>query len=173
MRSEKATMLDEVRRDVSGKVFVILADYTGLNVAKTTDLRSRLRGANAKYTIVKNRLLNIVADEARLNGLSAGMEGPTAIVSGDGDVVEAAKILKQFIKENEKPVIKIGAFSGAVLTPAEIELLASMPPRIELLGRVVGTIAAPMTSLVGVMNQKLCSLVYVLKAVQEKKEKAA
>lgn len=172
MRPEKQTMIEEIRQKVDGKVFVILADYKGLNVQKTSDLRARLRGAEAEYTVVKNRLMNRVVQDLDLQGLDEGLKGPTAIVSGDGDVVEAAKILKAFIKENNKPVIKLGNFAGAVLSAEDVEKLASMPPRIEMLARVVGTIAAPMTQLVGVMNQKVCSLLYVLQAVKDKKEQA-
>ena len=172
MRPEKETMVDEIRRKVDGKVFVILADYQGLSVEETSDLRSRLRGADADYAVVKNRLLQRVADELSLDGLNEALSGPTAVVSGDGDVVEAAKALKAFIKDHKKPVVKMGAFAGAVLTADDVEKLASMPPRAELLGTLVGTIAAPLTQLVGVMNQKVCSLLYVLQAVKDKKENA-
>ncbi len=172
MRPEKHTMVEEIRQKVDGKVFVILADFNGLNVQKTADLRDRLRGADAEYTVVKNRLMNRVVQESELTGLEDALKGPTAIVSGNGDVVETAKILKAFIKENKKPIIKLGTFSGAILSAEDVEKLASMPPREELLGRLVGTIAAPMTQLVGVMNQKVCSLLYVLQAVKDKKEQA-
>jgi len=172
MRPEKETMVAEIRSRVEGKGFVFLADFKGLNVAKTADLRGRLRGASADYAVVKNSLIRRVATDVGLEGLDSAFSGPTAIVTGDGDVVEVAKILRAFIKENDKPQIKMGAFSGGVLSAEDVERLASMPPRIELLGRLVGTIAAPMTQLVGVMNQKLCSLVYVLQAVRDKKEKA-
>lgn len=172
MRPEKNTMVEEVRQKVEGKVFVILADYQGLSVQQSSDLRARLRGADAQYTVVKNRLLNRVVQDSDLASLGDGLKGPTAVVSGDGDVVETAKILKAFIKETKKPVIKLGSFSGAILSADDIEKLASMPPRAELLARAVGTIAAPMTQLVGVMNQKVSSLLYVLQAVKDKKEQA-
>lgn len=172
MRPEKNTMVEEIREQVDPKGFVILADFKGLNVAKTTELRSRLRGVDARYSVVKNRLLRRVVDDMGVEGVDEALSGPTAMVSGAGDVVETAKILKAFIKENDKPVIKGGTFSGRALTAEEVDQLASMPPRIELLGRVVGTIAAPMTQLVGVMNQKVCSLLYVLQAVKDKKETA-
>lgn len=172
MRPEKKTMVDEIRQKVDGKVFVILADYRGMNVAKTSDLRNRLRGVSAEYAVVKNRLLNRLTGDLGLEALGDGLKGPTAVVTGEGDVVEVAKILKAFIKDNEKPVIKMGAFSGAVLSAEDLEKLASLPPRVELLGRAVGTIAAPLTQFVGVLNQKVCSLLYVLQAVRDKKEKA-
>ena len=91
-------------------------------------------------------------------------------IFGNGDVVIAAKILKDFIKENELPVIKVGTMQGVILSRADIEQLASLPSRETLLAQFVGVLAAPMTQLVGVLQQKVASLVYVLKAAQEKKQ---
>ncbi len=172
MRPEKKTMVDEIRQKAEGKGFVLLADYTGLNVDKTADLRQRLRSVDAQYTVVKNRLFRQVTGELGLTDLESGLKGPTAMIVGDGDVVETAKVLKTFIKDNKLPVIKLGAFGGRALAAADVEALASMPPRAEMLGKMVGTIAAPLTQLVGVMNQKVCSLLYVLQAVKDKKENA-
>ena len=172
MRPEKTTMVDSVRSRVDGKDFVILTDYQGLDVQKTTELRNRLRTASAGYVVVKNRLLRRVTQDLGMDGLGDRLKGPTAVVSGAGDIVEVAKILKDFIKDHKMPAIKSGYFAHAELKPEDIDELASMPPRIELLARVVGTIAAPLTGLVSVMNQKVCSLLYVLQAVKDKKDNA-
>ncbi len=172
MRAEKKSMVNEIRQMAEGKSFVILTDYRGLSAEKTGLLRSRLRAKSAEYGVVKNRLFRQVTGELGLNNLDRDLCGPTAIVTGDGDVVEVAKVLKAFIKENKLPVVKQGVFSGTPLTADEVDKLATMPPRIELLGRAVGTIAAPMTQLVGVMNQKVCSLLYVLQAAKDKKDNA-
>ncbi len=172
MRPEKKTMVDEIRRNAGDGSFVFLADYQGMDVTKTTELRNRLRGTRAKYSVVKNRLFRHVLTDMKWTGLDAGLKGPTAMIVGEGDVVETAKILKTFITENQKPVIKMGIVSGAVINAEQVDELASLPSRNELLGRFVGTVAAPLSQFVGVLSQKLASLVYVLKAVQEKKEKA-
>jgi large subunit ribosomal protein L10 len=86
-------------------------------------------------------------------------------------VTQVAKVLRAFAKAatNKLPVVKGGYLSGQTLVAAQVESLADIPPREVLLGRMVGTIAAPMTRLVGAMNQKICSLLYVLKAVADKK----
>lgn len=172
MRAEKKSMVNEIRQMAEGKSFVILTDYRGLSSEMTGLLRSRLRAKSAEYGVVKNRLFRQVTGELGLKSLDRDLRGPTAIVTGDGDVVEVAKVLKAFIKENKLPVVKQGVFSGTPLTADEVDKLATMPPRIELLGRAVGTIAAPMTQLVGVMNQKVCSLLYVLQAAKDKKDNA-
>ena len=165
-------MVEAVRSKTEGRGFVILADYSGLDVDQTTNLRSRLRQVDSDYTVVKNRLLRRVTTDLGLQDLDVGLKGPTALIAGDGDVVETAKILKSFIKENKRPIIKIGAFGGRALAAADVEALAAMPPRIEMLGKLVGTIAAPLTQLVGVLQQKVCSLLYVLQAVKDKKDNA-
>ena len=171
IRPEKQSAIDELKNKISESVFVILADYRGLNVAKTTELRRRLRGVRAQFQVVQNRMFRNVAKDLNRTGMDEGLKGPSAMVYGKGDVVQAAKVLKDFVRENELPVIKIGAMQGVILSKADIEKLATLPPRDVLLAQLVGTVAAPLSQLVGVLQQKVASVLYVLKAVQEKKEK--
>ncbi|HMP89395.1 MAG TPA: 50S ribosomal protein L10 [Kiritimatiellia bacterium] len=169
MRPEKESIIEEVRGKVSDSVFVIIADYQGLTVEKTDALRQRLQKADARVQVVKNRILGHVAEQQGIGSLRNHLAGPSAMVYGKGDVSEVAKILKEFIREHEKPVIKAGAMEGVVLTAADVEQLASLPSRQVLLSMVVGTIAAPMSQLVGVFQQKVASLLYVLQAAADKK----
>jgi large subunit ribosomal protein L10 len=171
MRPEKKSIVDELKGQITDSLFVILTDYRGLNVSKTEELRKRLRGVNAKFHVVQNRMFKHVANELSVKGLESGLKGPSAMVVGKGDVVQTAKVLKDFIKENSIPTVKIGSLEGVILSAADVDKLAGLPSREVLLGQLVGTIAAPMTRLAGVLNQKVASLLYVLKAVQEKKEK--
>jgi large subunit ribosomal protein L10 len=102
------------------------------------------------------------------------LKGPTAVVFGADDVAETAKALKAFAAANDKmPVVKGGWMDGRALNAADVEILATLPSKKVMQGMLVGTIAAPMSNLVGVMSQKLASLVYVLNAVKEKKEGGA
>jgi large subunit ribosomal protein L10 len=172
MRPEKASIYAEIRQKVSESPFLILADYQGLSVLKMQDLQRRLRGANARIQVVKNRMLRHVADEVGVRGLAPSLAGPSAMVYGRGDVVQVAKVLKDFIKENEKPKIKAGSMQGSLLTARDVDSLASLPSREVLLAMAVGTIAAPMAQLVGVLDRKVASLVYALKAVADKKSKS-
>jgi len=174
MRAEKKSILQEVRSKLSGSSFFFLANYTGLSVIKTDDLRRRLRGAKADFAVVPNKQFGMAAKECGYADLGASLSGPTALVYGKGDVVAAAKILKDFIKENDKkPALKVGGLQGTLLSPADVENLAALPSREVLLGQVVGTIAAPMSRLVGVLQQKVASVVYVLQASADKKGSAA
>lgn len=172
MRPEKKSIVDELRGKVSDATFVILADYRGLSVAKTEELRRRLGGVSAQFQVIQNRLFRLVAKELSYKGFDEGIKGPSAMVYGKGDVVQAAKVLRDFIKENELPVIKLGSLDGAVLSAADVTELAGLPSKTELHAMLVRTLAAPMTQLVGVMQQKVASIVYVLKAVEEKKGKS-
>lgn len=173
MRPEKKSMVEELRTKLGDSVFVIFADYRGMSVAKTEDLRKKLRGVNASMQVVQNRMVGHVARELKYPGIDSGLEGPSAMVFGKGDVVQAAKVLKQFVKDNERPVVKIGALEGVLLSSKDIEQLASIPSREVLLAMFVGTVAAPLMNLVGVLQQKAASILYVLQAIQEKKEKQA
>lgn len=169
MRPEKTSIINELKDNLSGSVFVILADYRGLTAEKTNDLRGRLRERDARMQVVKNRVLDHAAADAGLEGLKDGSTGPSAMVYGNGDVAAVAKILKDFIKEHEKPVIKIGAMEGVILSAQDVEDLASLPSREQLLSMVVGTLAAPMSQVIGVFQQKASSLLYALQAVIDKK----
>ncbi len=167
MRPEKKAIAREIQEHIDGSVFVILADYRGLTVAQTEKLRNSLRASDASMQVVKNRILRLADDR-----LGQDLKGPSAMVYGRGDVVQAAKVLREFIKENKLPVIKVGSLEGAILSPSDIETLANLPSKQELQGKLVGTLAAPLSKLVGVFHQKAASLVYVLNAVKEKKEAA-
>jgi large subunit ribosomal protein L10 len=167
LRPEKKAMFSEVQESVSGALYMILADYKGMNMPETTAFKKQLRGADAQVKVVKNRMLSLLCEDL------GPVSGPTAVVFGNGDVVEVAKILKKFSAEKDRPVLKGGVLEGTVLSAEDVIALAKLPGKKELQAKLVGTLAAPMTQLVGVMNQKVCSLLYVLNAVREKKEQAA
>ncbi len=167
LRPEKQAMFNEVQENVSGALYMILADYKGMSMPETTEFKKQLRGADAQVKVVKNRMLNLICEDLD------PVTGPTAVIYGEGDVVEVAKILKKFSAAAEKPVLKGGVLEGTVLSAEDVAALAQLPGKKELQAKLVGTLAAPMTQVVGVMNQKVCSLLYVLNAVREKKEQAA
>lgn len=173
MRPEKQAIAREIKEQLGSATYAILTDFTRMDTAKTATLRRKLRETGARFQVVPNRLFRAVAQEAGYAGIEAGLKGPTALVFGAGDVAATAKALREFIKANDKiPVVKLGHMDGAVLSAADIEALALMPPKKVMQGMLVGTIAAPMSNLVGVMSQKLASLVYVLKAAADKQNAA-
>jgi len=166
MRPEKKSIVSEIHELLEHTGFVFLVDYKGMTVQQLADLRARLRAFDSRLTIVKNTLLTH-AGGANMSGL---LQGPTAMITGTGDAGQVAKTLSIFIREHDqRPALKGGRFEGTVLSASDVDAIAKIPPREQLLSILVGTIAAPMSQLVGVMQQKLCSLLYVLKAAEEKK----
>ena len=170
VRPEKTSIVSEIHDELERSSFVFLADYQGLSVAQLTDLRGRLRESETRVNVVKNTLLCRAAEDIGWTDLN-GQDGPTMIISGPGDVTVVAKLLTKFIKDNERPALKGGRFGTEALSATDIEDMATIPSREVLLGKLVGTIAAPLSQVVGVLNQKVSSLLYVLKAVEEKKSK--
>ncbi|MEI6515950.1 MAG: 50S ribosomal protein L10 [bacterium] len=168
MRPEKKAIFEEISGHVKDSSFVLVADYRGMKVEQFSDLRRQLRKSGARMQVVKNRFLRLVTRDKTWTGLDASLKGQSAIVTGT-DVVQAAKTLKQFSSTGGLPVVKAGVMGDMILTAAQVNELAELPPREVLLGQVVGTVAAPLSRLVGVLKQKVSTIVYVLKAVEDKK----
>ena len=169
MRSEKKSIVDEMQVRLTASSFVLLADYRGLRVDQLAELRAQLRKAGAELHVVKNRLFRHLVAARNWDRLKDSLRGPSAIIIGQ-DAPESAKVLKRFSTDNNSlPVIKAGMMGNVYLAKADIEELTRLPSREVLLSMVVGTVAAPMSRLVGVMKQKVSTLLYVLKAVEEKK----
>jgi large subunit ribosomal protein L10 len=169
IRPEKESITAELNERVSGALYMILADYTGMDMPQTVELKKNLRERGAAFNVVNNRMLNRV-----LEGRAADLlRGQTAMIHGEGDVVEVAKVIRKFTAKNKKPVIKGGYLEGKAISGAEVDELAKLPAKEILQAMLLGTLQAPCSQLVGVMHQKVSSLVYVLDAVKTKKEQEA
>jgi large subunit ribosomal protein L10 len=173
MREEKSTIIEEIKKRIDVSPYVIVADYTGMKVGEFAELRARLLSARAKFTVTKNTMLRRALKELELPELDVSLEGPTAIVYGEQDITAAAKVLKNFKSEFEKPRIKIGILERLVLEKAQIEALADLPSREVLLGQLLGLLQAPATKLVRLLNTPASQVVQVLDAHAKKMEGAA
>jgi large subunit ribosomal protein L10 len=171
MRPEKQSIYEEITARINGSSFVLVAEYRGMKVDQFSELRRQLRKSGARMQVVKNRFLRLIMRDKGWSGLDPSLKGQSAIVTGT-DVVQAAKVIKQFSRTGGRPVMKAGVMGNLILTADQIVALAELPPREVLLGQVVGTIAAPLSRLVGVLKQKVSTIVYVLKAVEDKKNAA-
>jgi len=170
IRPEKKSIAAELDERISGALYMILADYVGMDMPKTTELKQQLREKDASFNVVNNRMLNRALDGRATADL---LKGQTAIIYGSGDVVEVAKVIKKFAAVNKKPVVKGGYLEGKAVSGAEVAELAKLPPKEVLQAMLLGTLQAPCTQLVGVMDQKIASLVYVLDAAKTKMEQEA
>lgn len=162
-------MVAELVDQLAGAKAAFLADYRGLNVEKVNQLRTELRKAGAEYRVVKNTLLRLAAKGTTVECLDAELAGPTALTLVSGDPVAPAKVLSEFAKSNDKFQLKAGALEGKRLSVEEIKALAELPSREVLLGRLLGTLNAPVGNFVGVLAAVPRSLVQALAAIQDKK----
>ena len=141
----------------------------GLTVKQLQDLRRAL-GENANYAVVKNTLTQIAAKEAGVAGFDDLLTGPTAIAFINGDVVEAAKGLRDFAKANPALVIKGGYFEGKSLEASEIAKLADLESREVLLGKLAGAMLASLSQAVYLLNAPLAQAARLAGALQAKAE---
>jgi large subunit ribosomal protein L10 len=165
---------EQIIKDLSSRLndagTVYLTDLTGLNVEAVTDLRSRLRAESIECRVIKNTLTRFAIKSAGLPDLGDHLDGPTALVISD-DPVTPAKILTDFGKTHEnRPRIKGGLLSGAIIDASQVEALSKLPSREELLTRAVRGIAAPISGLVFSLSGVFGNMVRVLAAVAQKRE---
>ena len=161
--------LTERFRDSSGAV---LTEYRGLTVAQLAELRKSLRG-NATFAVVKNTLTKIAVTEAGLTEqLSSLLGGPSAVAFVDGDVVEAAKGLRDFAKANPLLVIKGGVLDGKAITPAEIIRLADLEPRDVLLAKLAGAMKASLAGAAATFNALPVQMAQLAEALRAKRAAA-
>ena len=167
----KAAVVEEMKDKLQSAQGAVFVGFSGLSVADVTKLRRKFREGGVEYKVVKNTLTRIAADELGFNDLDAVLEGPTAIAYSAEDTVAPAKILKDFIKETktEALTVKAGIADGQVIDAAAVEALASLPSREELLAKLVGSMQAPISGLVNVLQGNIRNMVYVLDAVRAKK----
>ncbi len=169
MRIEKISILNEVIERVKASDFCFILNYGGLKVTQLTALRQELAKLNSRALVVKNTYLGKIAKELGWSDVSAMLSGPTAVVTGQGDVTEVAKLLVEFVKKNDKATIKGASLETAALNAADVEALSKLPSKDAMRGMLLGTLLAPATSLVRVLNAPLLSALYALKAYEEKK----
>lgn len=165
-KSEKESIVLEIKEKFENSQTAVLTDYRGLNVAEATKLRRRLREAGCEFKIAKNTLASLAAGQVGLEDLQPFLEGQVAITFGT-DPVAPAKILSEFIREIKKMEIKAGVLEGKVIDARGVKELADLPPREVLLARVLGGMQTPLYGFAGVLQGTLRSLVYTLDAVRK------
>jgi large subunit ribosomal protein L10 len=149
---------------------VAVADYRGLKVSDMQSVRTTLRASDVRLHVAKNRLLKIAADEAERPELKPMLEGPTALVTSDGDAVTLAKALQDALRPYSRVVTVRGGLLGSqAIDAGQLTRLASLPSREVLLARLAGGMAAPISSMAGVLAGNLRNLVGVLSAITEQK----
>jgi large subunit ribosomal protein L10 len=168
-RPDKAAAVAEIVDAFNESAGAVLTEYRGLTVKQLQDLRRSL-GENASYAVVKNTLTKIAAKEAGVDGFDDLLNGPTAIAFISGDLVEAAKGLRDFAKANPALVIKGGYVDGASMDAKEIAKLADLESREVLLGKLAGAMLASLSQAVYLLNAPLAQAARLAGALQAKAE---
>ena len=167
-RDQKAAVIEEIAANIRESEAVFAVDYRGLSVPQIGELRTRLRAADARFSVVKNTLTERAADAADAAQLKELLEGPTALTFVRGDAAAAAKALRDYARETELVPFKGGLMDGNALTPEDIGAIARLPSREVLYGQLVGVIAHPISGLARTLNALIGGLAVALGQVQEK-----
>ncbi len=165
MPTEKKTdTIAELEAKMSETPLMILTDYRGLTVADLQGLRGQLRGVGAEFRVAKNTLTRIAANNRGITDLDANLEGPTALVFTGTDVVGPAKIIGDFARLSRILTVKAALLEGKVVAASQVETIANLPPRKELIAAIIGAVDAPMASLVQALDFSLYEFTSLLDA---------
>ncbi|MFM8237347.1 MAG: 50S ribosomal protein L10 [Actinomycetota bacterium] len=163
----KAAVIEEIKDRLASSEAAVLTEYRGLTVGDIAALRAALRPAATDYKVFKNTLARRAANDAGLTEVADQLSGPVAIAfvrSDGGDAVTAAKALREFARSNPNLVLKGGILGSRPLSAGDVEALADVPPREELLARIAGGFQAPLTKAAGLFQAFTRNFAYGLKA---------
>src|SRR5919109_217304 len=175
LRSEKERVVAELAERLRAAETLMVADYRGLTMPEIEELRTRLLEAGARFTVVKNTLTKLAAEQAGTNDVLALIDGPTpiAFLEADGDPVAVAKVLNETARAHDVLVIRGGILDGSLVGDADIKRLATLPAAEVLRAQLVGALSAPMATVVGVFSAPMRDFVGVLQARIEQLEAQA
>src|SRR5918996_2536273 len=166
-KEQKAAVVEEIAAQLSDAGAIFAVDYRGIGVPEAAELRSKLAESDAVFRVVKNRLAKRAAESAGTGELEELLEGPTALTLVKGDPVTAAKAIADFAREHQVPTYKGGIMDGAPLEPEQFGQIARLPGLEVLQGRLLGTVASPITGVARGLNQLLAGLAGQLGQMQE------
>jgi large subunit ribosomal protein L10 len=160
----KIESVADLTEKLSRTQVTLVADYRGLTVAEITDLRKRLREADAELVVAKNTLTLMAAKATGHEAIEPLLSGPTALAFAYSDGPKVAKAINDFNRGPKKLVIRGGLLGNSLLSGDALDQVAKMPSRQQILAEVLGGISAPVTGVVGVLNGAISNIVYVLQA---------
>jgi len=160
-RQLKEAKVAEIKEKLQKAQGVVLSQYQGLTVEDDTQLRKNLREAGVEYKVYKNTLVILAAKELGIEGIEVHLQGPISIAFGYEEPTVAARILNEFAKTHKKLELKAAIIQGEIFDGAQVNELASIPPRDVLIAKLLGSFKAP-----------LSNLAYLLNSIKEQKESA-
>ena len=176
IREQKEAIVSGLKEQLSNASGAVITSYRGLTVAQDTELRRELRAAGVEYHVVKNTMVRLAVQGTELEALTDVLEGTTALAVSS-DAVAPAKIICEFIKKNKLEEagvlqVKAGVVEGKVINVDEVKAHADLPSREELIAKLLGSMQAPISGTVNVLQGVIRNAVYVLEAVRKQKEQA-
>ena len=152
-KTEKSTLVAELAENLGRASIALLSEYKGMSAGQSDDMRRRIRAARGEFRVAKNTLLRRAVKDTKFAALESQLGGSVGLILSYADPVELAKTVSSFKDLGEKFKIRGGVLDGKPLTAAEINDLASLPPREVILGQLLGLLQAPATQLVRLLNE--------------------
>jgi large subunit ribosomal protein L10 len=162
--AKKEATIEELRKRLADAKHLFFTNHSGLSVEDITKLRVQLRKDGTSYAVVKNTLFSIAAGEGLAKQIEQHLAGPTAVVFAGEDPVAPAKALKTFSDTVKKLDVKVAYIDGKIVNAAQVDALASLPPKPELQAKLLGLLTSPMRGFVGVLSADRSGLVRVFNA---------
>jgi large subunit ribosomal protein L10 len=172
-RSDKEAIVAEVAERASRAAAMYFADFTGLTVEEETELRREFRKAGIEYRVVKNTLAKKALE--RVSGYDRVYDklvGPTGIAFSYDDVIAPARIIKKFNEKSGKFTLKAAVLEKQIFDGSQLDQLSKLPTRKDLMAGVVRSLHAPISGIVGAIGAVTRDLVYVIDAIEKKKQAA-
>ncbi len=168
--AQKIEIVKELTEKLSKAKGIYLTDFSGLTVQEAVDFRKKLREKGVEYRVAKNTLIKIAVEEAKIEGLSEFLVGPTGIAMSYDDPASPAKLFYDFAKENEKMDVKAFWLEGELFEADKFELIAKLPSRNELFSRFIGDLRSPMRTLAATLQASMSKLVGTLNGLKDSKQ---
>ena len=148
---------------------IYFTDYLGLDVVSVTKLRKNFVEIDVEFTVAKNTLIKLAAKDVGISGVDEFLEGPTAIAFGYEDPTDPARVIKEFLKDFDKPSVKGMIFDGEIFTSDQFDKIANLPSKEQLLSKLVGMLNSPMSKLSSTLNGSVSGLLGRLTQLNSKK----
>ncbi|MAR91962.1 MAG: 50S ribosomal protein L10 [Pseudomonadota bacterium] len=165
----KKAIVAEVNEVAAGALSAVIADYRGLSVAQMTELRKQARDQGVYLKVVRNTLAKLAVKDTEFECLTETLVGPTILALSLEDPGAAARMIKDYAKENDKLEVKALAVGGVMYGAAEIDRLAKLPTREQALGMLAGVLQAPVTKFARTLNDVPGKIARVVAAVKDQK----
>ena len=172
-RSGKAAIIEAVKARADKASFAVITDFKGMTVEELTNLRVSLRNAGGEYLVVKNTLARIALTDGTHDAIKDKFHDNCGVAFGFDDPVAVAKALSDFAKQSKLFELRCASLDGKALDAAQIDALAKLPSREQLLGHLLGTMNAVPTNFVSLFANVVRGLLYALKGIEEQKADAA